>query len=255
MRKKIVCGNWKMNTTKKEAVKLTSDIEGGLKDIDIEVVVCPPFVYLEVVKNALSKVNPTLSEKCGVKLGAQNCFFEENGAFTGEISPTQLAEFCSYVILGHSERRQFLKETDEDISKKVKGALNAGLFPIVCLGETKEEKAEGRRDEVIKRQVSQAIEGLPKEEASNLVLAYEPVWAIGTGEVCDVSLAASAIKIIRGIIDKHFGFAQNISVLYGGSVSSSDVEEFAREKEVDGALVGAKSLDAEEFIKIVKTFK
>ncbi|OIP23358.1 triose-phosphate isomerase [bacterium CG_4_10_14_0_2_um_filter_33_32] len=247
MRKKIVCGNWKMNTGRDEAMRLASSIENNLSPSNLEVIVCPPFVYLEQVKGVISKIT----------LGAQNCYSENNGPFTGEISAPQLKDFCSYVILGHSERRKFFKEKDEDISRKVKITIEAGLIPIVCVGETKEERQDKKQNKIIDKQVSSVLEGFSEDQVLKTIFVYEPVWAIstfGTGEICDVSLTLPAVGLIRNIIADKFkkSVSENISVLYGGSVNSSNVKEFAKEKEIDGVLVGAKSLDANDFLKIVK---
>ena len=246
MRKKVVVGNWKMNTLRDEAIKLVSEIEKDLPKTNVEVIVCPPYIYLENVKRVLQKV----------KLGAQNCYFEKGGAFTGEISAVQLTDFCEYVILGHSERRKNQKETDQEISLKIKVVLKAGLLPIVCVGETKEEREAGKEDKVITRQVSAALKDLTEDEVSKLIFAYEPIWAIGTGEVCSVNLILLAIKSIRKTIDKTSGpISENVLVLYGGSVNSYNIGAFSKEKDIDGVLVGGASLDAQEFIKIIKKYE
>jgi len=246
MKRKIICGNWKMNTSKEEAVRLASEIEKSLPETDAEVVVCPPFVYLDAVKSVISRV----------KLGAQNCYFEKKGAFTGEVSAKQIAEYCDYVILGHSERRRYQKETDEEISKKTKAALEENLLPIICVGETKEERESGKEKEIVSRQVEAVISNFEKEEAFKLIFAYEPVWAIGTGEVCSVSDAVEVVKIIRETIDGKFGSVSgNIPILYGGSVSEGTIEEFAKKDEIDGVLVGGASLKADEFLKIIEAYK
>lgn len=250
MRGKIVCGNWKMNTTKGRALKLALSIDKKiLKRSKVQVIVCPPFPYLDPIKNTTSKV----------RLGAQNCYFEGSGAFTGEVSPYMLKDYVSYVILGHSERRKFLKEKDNEISLKIKAALGTGLTPIVCVGEDKNERKNNKQNQVIQKQVKSALKGLSIEEAAKIIFVYEPVWAIstfGTGEICNVSLALPAIRLIREIIKKQFekSISENTQVLYGGSVNSLNVKEFAKEPEIDGVLVGAKSLDANDFIKIIKNF-
>lgn len=246
MRKKIVCGNWKMNTTRDEAINLASAIEKDIPKTEVEVIICPPFLYLESVKRVLEKI----------KLGAQNCYFEKNGAYTGEISAIELRDFCEYVILGHSERRKHQKESDKEVLLKAKAVLEAGLSPIVCVGETKEERNSGKENDVVSRQVSFALEALSGDEVSKMIFAYEPVWAISTGEVCSAPLTLPVIKLIREVIDKKFqSVSRNIPVLYGGSVNSYNVSAFAHEEEIDGVLVGGASLDVQEFVKIVKVYK
>ncbi len=247
--RKIICGNWKMNTSRKKALELVLNIEKNLPKTNIEVIICPPFLYLEGIFNAIKKV----------KLGAQNCSAEKGGAFTGEVSAVQLADFCKYVILGHSERRIYQKETDEEISRKVKAALKAKLSPIVCIGESKSERNKKQTSKVIKRQVLAIIKGLSKNEVLKTIFVYEPVWAIstfGSKEILKPSLVIPEVRLVRKIIAAKFGkdVLKNIPLLYGGSVSSKNAKEIQKEKEIDGVLVGVKSLDAKDFVKIVEIF-
>ena len=248
MRKPFVAGNWKMNKTAEQATLLVADLLPKLQSIhEVERVLCPPFTSLMVVSQMLGD--------SGIGLGAQNMHWEESGAFTGEVSPLMIKEFCQYVILGHSERRAHFHETDEMINRKVKSALQHGLIPILCVGETLEENKAGQTQEVVTRQVNKDLEGIENVSGEKLVIAYEPVWAIGTG------LAASpedAEKVIGGIIRKLLSgifdetIAQKIRILYGGSVTGQNAREFFQEDNVDGALVGGASLKPDDFIKIVQ---
>ena len=245
MRLPIIAGNWKMNTTVSEAVNLVKEMKDRLEQIEgIEKVVCPPFISLVPVGELL--------KGSSVKLGAQNMYFEEKGAYTGEISPLMLSGLCEFVILGHSERRGYFGESDELVNRKIKAALKAGLKPIVCVGERLEENEAGKTEEVISRQVRTALAGLNSPEG--LVIAYEPVWAIGTGKPATGEGANATIGFIRGLIAELFGssFAQEIRIQYGGSVTSKNIAEFSSQPEIDGALVGGASLKAEEFISIVE---
>ena len=196
MRKPIIAGNWKMNKTVVEALELVKDLRFKLEGVsDVEVVVCPPFLAVHSVYQFLKGSN--------IKVGAQNCHFEKKGAFTGEVSPSMIKEAgCTYVILGHSERRQYFKETNEFINKKVKAVLAEGLLPIICVGETLEEREKNIWNEVIKTQVSGCLAGFTKEEVAKMVVAYEPVWAIGTGKVASKEQAQEVHKFIRNLIEK-----------------------------------------------------
>jgi triosephosphate isomerase len=241
MRTPLIAGNWKMNTTLSEAIALVKKIRPGIEQVEgVEKVICPPFVSLAPLKGLL--------RESGVKLGAQNMHFEEKGAYTGEISPLMLAELCEFVIIGHSERRHYFKETDEIIDKKLRAAIKFGLKPILCVGETLEENEAGKTEEVLKRQL-----GLAKISGS-LVLAYEPVWAIGTGRAASGKQANDTIGFIRQFVAKQSGpeVAQGVRILYGGSVTAENIAEFIKQPEIDGALVGGASLKADEFIGIVK---
>jgi triosephosphate isomerase len=246
-RKPFVAGNWKMFKTVAEARHLVSELIPGLQAIEsVERVLCPPFTALLAVR--------ALLEGTQIGLGAQNLYWEASGAFTGEISPVMLAELCQYVIIGHSERRAYFGETDETVQRKVGAALEHGLVPIVCVGETLEENEAGRTAEVVSRQVRNGLGGLDFSDAG-VVIAYEPVWAIGTGRAATAEGANSVVaSIIRPALAELFG--QNISravrVLYGGSVKASNAAEFFQQPEIDGALVGGASLKASEFIPIVQ---
>jgi len=245
MRTPMIAGNWKMNTTLAEASALVREMKDGLERIEgVEKVLCPPFISLALVKELL--------QGSSIKLGAQNMHFEEKGAYTGEISPSMLSGICEFVILGHSERRQYFGETDEIVNKKVRAALKAGLIPILCLGERLEEKDAGKTEEVVTRQVKGALEGTQSPEG--LVIAYEPVWAIGTGRAATGEGANDTIGVIRDTVAQLYGqgVAQGIRILYGGSVTASNIGEFMAQPEIDGALVGGASLKAGEFVSIVE---
>jgi triosephosphate isomerase len=245
MRIPFIAGNWKMNTTVTEAEKLVLEMLDRLGRIEgVEKVLCPPFVSLVAVSMML--------QGSSIKLGAQNMYFETEGAYTGEISPLMLRELCEFVILGHSERRRYFGETDEVVNRKVKAALANKLKPILCVGEKLEENEAGRTEEVINRQVAAALNGL--ESVSDLVIAYEPIWAIGTGKAASGEQAAATIQFIRDVLAKLWNksVAQGLRILYGGSVTSVNIAEFISHPEIDGALVGGASLKAEEFLNIVE---
>ena len=248
MRKPMVAGNWKMNKTVAEGVKLVEELAPMISDItSVDRVVCPPFTALYSVSQALKGT--------GIGCGAQDLFWEEKGAYTGEVAPNMVAELGEYVIIGHSERRAYFGETNESVNKKVLAALKIGLTPIVCVGETLEENQSGNTEAVVSSQVLEGLKGLNAEEASKIVVAYEPVWAIGTG------LAATgpdANKVIADYIRKPYASmygeeaAQAIRVLYGGSVKGNNAAEFFGQPDIDGALVGGASLKAPDFTDIVK---
>jgi len=241
----MIAGNWKMNTTLSEASALVMEMKEGLERIaGVEKVLCPPFLSLSLVKELL--------QGSSIKVGAQNMYFEEQGAYTGEISPLMLCGICEYVILGHSERRQYFGETDELVNRKVKAALAAGLTPILCVGERLEEKEAERTEEVVTRQVTGALQGI--ESLNGMVIAYEPVWAIGTGRAATGKGANATIGIIRETVAQLYskGIAQGIRILYGGSVTAANIAEFIGQHEIDGALVGGASLKAKEFLTIVE---
>lgn len=248
----LVAGNWKMYKTIAEARQLIPELVAGLKSVrGVEVAVCPPFTSLMAVR--------ALLEGTEIRLGAQNMHWEASGAFTGEVSPAMVAELCSYVIIGHSERRTYFGETDETVNKKVKAAYAVGLTPILCVGETLEENEAGRTEEVVRRQVKQGLTDISLELDKNgdvpLVIAYEPVWAIGTGRASSgVDANAVVASIIRPCLGDLFGrgVAQAVRVQYGGSVKANNAAEFFNQPDIDGALVGGASLKAEEFIGIVK---
>jgi triosephosphate isomerase len=245
MRIPFVAGNWKMNTTATEAEQLVIEMLDNLDRIaGVDKVLCPPFVSLVALNMML--------QGSSIKLGAQNMHFETEGAYTGEISPLMLSGLCEFVILGHSERRWYFGETDEIVNKKVKAALASKLKPVLCVGERLEENEAGKTKEVVNRQVTTALKGI--EPVSNLVIAYEPVWAIGTGKAASGKQAAATIQFIRDVLAKLWNrsIAQDLRILYGGSVTSANIAEFISHPEIDGALVGGASLKAEEFVNIVK---
>jgi len=245
MRIPFIAGNWKMNTTVTEAEKLVIEMLEKLDRVEeVEKVLCPPFVSLVAINMML--------HDSSIKLGAQNMYFETKGAYTGEISPLMLRELCEFVILGHSERRWYFGETDEIVNKKVKGALANNLKPILCVGERLEENEAGKTDEMINRQVTTALNGI--EPVSNLVIAYEPVWAIGTGKAASGEQAVATIQFIRAVVAKIWdkSTAEDARILYGGSVTSANIAEFISHPEIDGALVGGASLKADEFVSIVE---
>jgi len=258
MRIPFVAGNWKMNTTVTEAEKLVLEMLEKLDRIEgVEKVLCPPFVSLVAVSMML--------QGSSIKLGAQNMYFEAKGAYTGEISPLMLSELCEFVILGHSERRWYFGETDEIVNRKVKAALANKLKPILCVGERLEENEAGKTEEVVNRQMTAALNGIEPLALSrssgrsesivkNLVIAYEPVWAIGTGKAASGKQAAATIQFIRDVVAKLWNksIAQDLRILYGGSVTSANIAEFISHPEIDGALVGGASLKAEEFVNIVE---
>ncbi len=245
MRIPMIAGNWKMNTTLGEAIKLVSEMRQGLDQIEnVDKVLCPPFISLAAVKG--------LIEGSSIKLGAQNLYFEEKGAYTGEVSPLMLADLCDFVIIGHSERRQYFNEGGEMIDKKVKAALKVRLKPILCVGERLEENEAGKTEEVLTRQLSSSSDRA--YYLSGLVLAYEPVWAIGTGQAASGKQANETIGFIRRYISRQHGeeIAKAVRILYGGSVTTENIAEFISQPEIDGALVGGASLKAAEFLGIVK---
>ncbi|MBI4336658.1 MAG: triose-phosphate isomerase [Chloroflexi bacterium] len=243
----LIVGNWKMHKTVAEAAELARAVRKALEGVlGVEVVLCPPFTALCAVKEAL--------EGSGIGVGAQNMHPSEKGAFTGEVSPLMLQELCEYVILGHSERRHIFGETDEFISRKVKATLTAGLRPIICVGETLEQRRAGRADEVVGAQLRSALAGVASAE--ELVVAYEPVWAIGTGVPATPEAAQGVMGgIIQATLVGLFGeeTAFQVPLLYGGSVTASNIEGFAAQPAIHGALVGGASLKAEEFAQIVRT--
>lgn len=248
MRTPIIAGNWKMNKNVTEAVELVRALRDATADAEkVEIVVCPPFVSLLAAKEALA------GSKIGV--GAQNVFWEEKGAYTGEISALMLKGLVKYVIIGHSERRQYFGETDLTVNKRVKAALAQGLLPIMCVGETLTQREAGETSVVVTTQVTQGLAGLSAEEVKAIVIAYEPVWAIGTGRASNGEDARAVIaQNIRTPLSQLFGeaVAQAIRVQYGGSVTPANIEEFMSVPEIDGALVGGASLKVADFVEIIK---
>lgn len=244
MRKPIIAGNWKMNKTAAEAVKLIEELKPLVAKAKPEVVVCVPFTDLAAVGKAI--------EGSKIKLGAQNVAWADKGAFTGEISAEMLKELgVEYVVIGHSERRQYFGETDESVNKRVKQALANGLKPIVCVGETKLEREKNRTKRVLKKQIVEGLAGV--EDFENLVVAYEPVWAIGTGLTATKEDANATIGYIRRIVGNTFGkeVAKNLRIQYGGSMNAGNAKDLMSMRNIDGGLIGGASLKAEDFSKIV----
>lgn len=248
LRKKLMAGNWKMNRTSTDAVALAQEIVVAIgKQAEVDVVVCPPFTALESVGKAL--------DGSTVKLGAQNMHSEVSGAFTGEISAPMLrAFFATHVILGHSERRTYFGENDEFINKKVIAALKHQLRPIFCVGEILAEREAGATLKVVQTQTERGLEGVSKELATSVVIAYEPVWAIGTGMVATSEQAQEVHAFIRSLLTKLFGehVAQKVRILYGGSMKPANAAELLGQKDIDGGLIGGASLEARSFVELVK---
>jgi triosephosphate isomerase len=246
MRRPIIAGNWKMHYTVEEAVKVAKELKGLVKGASADVVICAPFIQLPALVAELKGSN--------VKVGAQNMHFEEKGAYTGEISPGMLEALgVDYVVIGHSERRQYFNETDTDINKKLKKAFKHSLTPILCVGESLEQRESGTTEAVIKAQVEKDLEGLSAEEAKEVVIAYEPIWAIGTGKTATSEQANETIAAIRKMVADIFGaeVADAVRIQYGGSVKPSTIKEQMAMSDIDGALVGGASLLADDFAKIV----
>ena len=248
MRRPILAGNWKMHKTVQEAIALVHEIRVGLEAVQtVDRVLCPPFTSLSALSEML-KGGP-------IKVGAQNMYWEEQGAYTGEVSPLMVRELCEYVILGHSERRQFFAETDKTVNKKVKAALAHGLKPIVCVGENLAQNEAGETHAVVSGQVTGCLEGLTSAQVSGLVIAYEPVWAIGTGKAATVEGAGAVIaNSIRKVVARLYdaATAESVRVQYGGSVNKGNIAEFMAHPDVDGALVGGASLKPADFMDIVR---
>jgi triosephosphate isomerase len=246
--KPLIIGNWKCNPINlEEAREIFVAVENGVKEIEnVEIVICPPFVYLSELKPISNNL----------KIGAQDCFWEKSGAFTGAISPLMLKSIgCQYVILGHSERRTHFKETNEMINNKIKAALSASLNVIFCFGETEIEKRKGQAEKVLEAQIKKGLAGVSGKEMENIVLAYEPVWAIGTGNPCSPEDTQKTALFIRKIIIKLYPdiILDNLRIIYGGSVNSENIEEYSLKSGVQGFIVGGASLKPEEFLKIIKT--
>jgi triosephosphate isomerase len=250
MRKTIIAGNWKMYRTIAEAIELANGLKREfykLSNQSIEVVLCPPYT-------ALSEVNEVITDS-DIKLGAQDCYWEEEGAFTGEVSCKMLKDAgCDFVIIGHSERRQFFGETNESVNKKLKAALKTGLTPIMCVGEMLAEREKGLTFKVLDDHVQNGLKGISREELERIVIAYEPVWAIGTGKTATPAQAQEAQKYIRDLLVKLYNkeTAENVRIQYGGSVKPENIAELMNQPDVDGALVGGASLKVESFSEIVK---
>ena len=246
MRKKVIAGNWKMNMLPNETIEYIEKLSKLVKDTKNEVILCVPYTDLFYALLTAQNTN--------IKIGAQNMHFEEKGAYTGEISPQMLKSInVEYVIIGHSEIRQYYNETDETVNKKLKSAHKVGLKPIVCVGETLEQREEGKTSDVITKQTALALEGLNEKEVEETIIAYEPIWAIGTGKTATSEDANESIKEIRKEIARKYGqqTAERVIIQYGGSVKSKNAKELFSMSDIDGGLVGGASLDAEEFSKIV----
>ena len=245
MRKPIIAGNWKMHKTIAEALDFVNAVKDRVNNDNVEAVICAPFTLLKDLKEATKGTN--------IKIGAQNMHFEEKGAFTGEISPLMLKELdMDYVVIGHSERRQYFNETDETVNKKVLKALEVGIDPIVCVGETLEEREAGNTKDVCKVQVEKALENVSKEDLAKVVIAYEPVWAIGTGKTATSEDANDVIAYIREVVANLYGeLANEVRIQYGGSVKPSNVAEIMNQSDIDGALVGGASLEANDYVDLV----
>lgn len=242
----LVAGNWKMHKTVSEALALVREMLPGLRPLTgVERVICPPFPALAPVAD--------LVQGSGVHLGAQNVFWEDQGAYTGEVSPLMLKDYCRYVIVGHSERRQYFGETDETVNRRVRAVLRHGMSPILCVGERLEEREAGRTQQVVMEQLLGGLQGLSPDDGRRLVVAYEPVWAIGTGHAASPADASEVVGgAIRPVLAGLFGeeIARSVRVLYGGSVKPENAAAFFAEEGIDGALVGGASLQAESFVAI-----
>ena len=243
MRKKVIAGNWKMNMLPNDTIDFINALEPNVKESDSEIIICVPFTDLFYAISFCQGTN--------IHVGAQNVFYEDSGAYTGEVSAQMLKCInTEYVIIGHSERRKYFAETDEIVNKKVHKALENGLKPIICVGETLEERAQGQAIEKITSQISEALKGLTKENLENIIIAYEPIWAIGTGKTATKEDANEAIKAIRSKINEQFG-TDDITILYGGSVKPENANELFQMSDIDGALVGGASLKASSFKAII----
>jgi len=250
MRKPFVAGNWKENTDSRSSVELAKAVVAGSAGVareKVTVAVIPPFVYLQAVVRAVSA--------SGIAVGAQDVYFEPKGAFTGEISPGMLKDVgCTYVLCGHSERRHVIGETDALVGKKVTAAIGGGLLPILCVGELLEERDAGRTEQVVTRQLEAGLAGLNGEKMQAVTIAYEPVWAIGTGRTATPQQAQEVHAFIRGLLAEKYdkSVAEEIRLLYGGSVKGDNAADLMREEDVDGLLVGGASLKADEFVRIIQ---
>ncbi len=248
MRKPIIAGNWKLNNTEREAVELVTALRTNLADVDtVDIIVCPVFTVLGVVHDVLLESN--------IALGAQNVYWEDSGAFTGEVSAPLLKEIgVQYVIIGHSERRQYFGETNQTVNKKIRAALNHDLTPIVCVGEILQEREADKTCEVIQTQCKESLAGFNADEMKRMIIAYEPVWAIGTGKTATPAQAQEVHKFIRELLTKMHNeeAAQTLRIQYGGSVKPENTAELMAQEDIDGALVGGASLKADSFIQIVK---
>ncbi len=249
MRKPFVAGNWKMNTDSHTSVSLAEAVASGSSDIaeQVHIAVIPPFVYIPAVVKAVSTAR--------IAVGAQDIYYEQKGAFTGEISPSMLKDVgCTYALCGHSERRHVIGETDELVNKKVSAAISGGLLPILCVGELIEQRKASETEEVVTRQIKNGLAGLSAEKASAVTIAYEPVWAIGTGLTATPQQAQEVHTLIRKLIGEMYDsqLAEEIRILYGGSVKPGNTAELMAQKDIDGLLVGGASLNADDFVSIIQ---
>ncbi len=248
MRRPLIAGNWKMNKNSAESIELVSQLREMVSDVEeVEIVVAPPYTALGSVADAIKGSN--------IFLAAQNVFWEESGAFTGEVSPLMLKDIgCQYAIVGHSERRQYFSENNETVNRRLKAALKTSLIPIVCIGEVLEEREAEKTLSVIEQQLKEGLNGLSPDEMEKVVIAYEPVWAIGTGKTATPDQAQEVHQFIRKMITQIFseGVAEGARILYGGSVKPDNIDQLMSQKDIDGALVGGASLKADSFARIVK---
>ena len=246
MRKPIIVGNWKMNKTRDESLQFIYAVKDRVASADtVESVICAPFPYLRCLVKR---------QGASLRIGAQNMHFESEGAYTGEIAPQMLSSIgVSYVVLGHSERREMFNETDEAINKKVHVSFSNGLIPIICVGESLEDREAGQTNQIVEAQTVKALEGLTKEQAKQVVIAYEPIWAIGTGRTATAEQANETIGYIRSVIERLFGseVSEAVRIQYGGSVNPNNIKELMAQEHIDGALVGGASLDPQSFLALV----
>lgn len=246
MRKTIIAGNWKMNKTRDESLQFIYAVKDRVASADtVESVICAPFPYLRCLVKR---------QGASLRIGAQNMHFESEGAYTGEIAPQMLSSIgVSYVVLGHSERREMFNETDEAINKKVHVAFSNGLIPIICVGESLADREAGQTNQIVEAQTVKALEGLTKEQAKQVVIAYEPIWAIGTGRTATAEQANETIGYIRSVIERLFGseVSEAVRIQYGGSVNPNNIKELMAQEHIDGALVGGASLDPQSFLALV----
>lgn len=251
MRIPVIAGNWKMNKNIVESVSLVKELKDFVRGIKgVDVVVCPPFTSLWVVKEIINETN--------IHLGAQNMYWDSKGAFTGETSPLMLKDVgCEYVILGHSERRQYFQETSEEVAMKTEAALSVNLIPILCVGENLKERENGKTENIIEQEIKVLFSKIDSTLVARIIVAYEPIWAIGTGRSSSSQDANLIIKFIRELFSSEYGsgIAERIRILYGGSVDPKNIKEFMNESDIDGALVGGASLHALSFSQIVRATK
>jgi triosephosphate isomerase len=248
MRKVIIAGNWKMNKTISEAIELANGLKRQLLDIStVDIVICPVFTALSEVAEVIMDTN--------IQLGAQDMYWEQNGAFTGEVSGQMLKDVgCKFVIIGHSERRQYFAETDESVNKKIKAALNIGLIPIVCVGENLDQREKNETFNIVATQIKKCFDAISIQEATKIIIAYEPIWAIGTGRTATPDQAQEVHAFIRNLLVQLYGqdIAGQVRIQYGGSVKPENISDLIRQKDIDGALVGGASLKIDSFSNIVK---